>query len=121
VQIQAELRKQPGVVWPEVKHRTARAVPLALPASPCRLHSRLSLGTCNYIGVAQAARWVQTVAELRKRPGECNLAELRKQPGDVWPEVNHRTARAVPLASPAYAVAVIFETYESQRAALKFV
>jgi len=30
-------------------------------------------------------------------------------------------ARAVPLASPAYAVAAIFETYESQRAALKFV
>ena len=74
LQIQAELRKQPGVVWPEVKHRTARAVPLALPASPCRLHSRLSLGTCNYIGVAQAARWVQTVAELRKQPGGCNYS-----------------------------------------------
>jgi hypothetical protein len=48
-------------------------------------------------------------------------AELRKRPGDVWPEVNHRTARAVPLALPAYAVAVVFENYESQRAALKFV
>jgi len=39
----------------------------------------------------------------------------------VWPGGNHRTARAVPLALPAYAVAVIFEKYESQRAALKFV
>jgi hypothetical protein len=48
-------------------------------------------------------------------------AELRKQPGDVWPEVKHRTARAVPLELPAYAVAVVFENYESQRAALKFV
>jgi hypothetical protein len=65
--------------------------------------------TANRSGAAQAARWVQTVAELRK------------QPGDVWPEVNHRTARSVPLALPAYTVAVVFETYESQRAALKFV
>ena len=102
LQIEAELRKQPGEC--NLKRRCA--------SSPV---------SANSSGVAQAARWVQTVAELRKRPGECNLAELRKQPGDVWPEVNHRTARAVPLALPAYALLVIFEKYESLRAALKFV
>jgi energy-converting hydrogenase Eha subunit E len=48
-------------------------------------------------------------------------AVLRKRPGVMCPEVKHRTARAVPLELPAYAVAVIFEKYESQRAALKFV